>query len=182
LKGSEPILSETRKILAVLLLGSNIEPELHLPQAVQELAKTFRVVKVSNVWESPAVGSSGPKFLNVGMLVETDFAPEKIKSQVLRPLEARLGRVRTTDKFASRSIDIDLIAWGSEICDPLVWKFVHLAVPAAELLPDFRSHETGETLGGAAVRLKQTSQISQRPDVDLLGGFFPVGSKQAAKT
>jgi 2-amino-4-hydroxy-6-hydroxymethyldihydropteridine diphosphokinase len=167
LKGSVETLIKNRSAQAILILGSNIQPEIHLPQAVQELAKLFRIIKVSGVWESAAVGSTGPRFLNAGLLIETNLSPEMLKHQVLRPLEARLGRHRTSDKYAPRSIDIDLIAWGEEICDAHVWDFVHLAVPAAELRPDLQSKETNETLEGVVSRLKRTAQIHPRPDVDL---------------
>ena len=88
-----------------LLLGSNIQPERNLPLAVRELGEQLTILRASSVWESPAVGSRGPNFLNAALLCQTGLAAEALKWQVLRPLEARLGRVRNQDKNArARSI------------------------------------------------------------------------------
>lgn len=167
LKESVKISPDRVRVQAILLLGSNIQPESHLPRAARELARKFRVLQASQVWETPAVGSAGPRFLNAGLLVETEIGPEAIKHEVLRPLEASLGRLRTSDKYAPRSIDIDLIAWGDEVCEPHIWELAYAAVPAAELCPDLRLERTGESLVQAAARLKRLQQITPRPDVVL---------------
>jgi 2-amino-4-hydroxy-6-hydroxymethyldihydropteridine diphosphokinase len=80
-----------------LLLGSNIQPERNLPLAVQQLASRMAILRASSVWESPAVGSRGPNFLNAALLCLTSLSAEILKWQVLRPLEARMGRVRNKD-------------------------------------------------------------------------------------
>ncbi len=71
---------------------------------------------------------------------------------MLRPLEARLGRVRNQDKNAPRPIDFDIITVDGQLYDPLLWQYSFRAVPVAELLPDLSS-ETGERLAEAARRL-----------------------------
>lgn len=148
-----------------LILGSNIQPEQNILHALRLLERMFPVEGVSKVWETPAVGTDGPNFLNVAVVIYTPLDAKTLKEKVLRPLEARLGRVRTADKFAPRTLDIDIVAWNSLILDHDVWRHAHLAVPVAELLPCFQSDETGEYLEQAARRLSTTTPMRARPEV-----------------
>lgn len=148
-----------------LMLGSNINPEENIQRALRKLEQIFPVEGVSAVWETPAIGSAGPNFLNVAMVISTLLDPRTLKERVLRPLEARLGRQRTADKNAPRTLDIDIIAWNAVILDHDVWHHAHLAVPVAELLPCYQSDETGELLEQAARRLSRMTPIRPRPEV-----------------
>lgn len=148
-----------------LILGSNINPEQNIQRALRKLEQIFPVEGVSAVWETPAVGSDGPNFLNVAVVIYTSLDPQSLKERVLRPLEARLGRVRTADKFAPRTLDIDIVAWNDLILDQDVWRYAHLAVPVAELLPCYQSEETGEYLEQAALRLSRATPIRMRSEI-----------------
>jgi 2-amino-4-hydroxy-6-hydroxymethyldihydropteridine diphosphokinase len=153
---------------ACLLLGSNIQPEENLRKAVHLLRQNFQVERGSGVWESAAVGSEGPNFLNAAVIIRTSLKPQQLKESFLRPLEARLGRVRTMDKNASRTIDIDIVAWDADIVDANVWKFAHAAVPVAELLPCYQSEATGEYLEQRAAYLSRSTHIFARREVPAL--------------
>ena len=85
---------------AYLSLGSNIKPEVHLPKAIQMLKDYGQVKAVSQVWESHAVGTDGPDFLNACVLFLSHLQPNDLKQQIIRPIEASLGRVRHADKNA----------------------------------------------------------------------------------
>jgi 2-amino-4-hydroxy-6-hydroxymethyldihydropteridine diphosphokinase len=147
---------------ACLLLGSNIEPERHLSLAVKRLQALLIVERVSHAWETPAVGSEGPNFLNAALLVRTDLAPQELKEQVLRPLENELGRVRSLDKNAPRTIDIDVILWDDHVLDETIWHLAHVAVPAEEIWPQPLPGPSGETLVQVAARLERTSPIIRK--------------------
>ena len=56
-----------------LSLGSNIDPENNLPRAIEMLRLYGRVKDISGVWESHAVGSDGPNFLNASVSLETQM-------------------------------------------------------------------------------------------------------------
>ena len=141
--------------LAYLLLGSNIRPEAHLPQALRLLQQRLPVVAVSRVWETPPVGMTGPAFYNAAVGIRTALPPDVLKTEVLRPIEAQLGRVRPADKWAPRPIDLDLVIYGGRVVDPDLWRYAHVAVPLSELLPDLRHPQTGDTLAVWAARLAQ---------------------------
>jgi len=149
---------------ACLLLGSNIAPERNLPRAVQLLGLHAEIGRTSMVWETPPVGSDGPNFLNAALLVETDLNPEQFKAAVIRPVEAYLGRVRSTDKFAPRPIDIDIVAWDCQVMDTDIWRYAHAAVPVSEVLPCETLSETGESLAQAAQRLLTETPLQPRPE------------------
>ena len=150
-----------------LLLGSNIQPEHNLPRAIDFLQNQLTILRISSVWETPPVGSAGPNFLNAALLVQTPLNQKKLKLQIITPLEAEMGRVRSADKNAPRPIDLDIILFDGQILDPTLWLFAHRAVPMAEIQPDILS-EAGETLKEAAEKFMAEGSIRLRPEVVLL--------------
>ncbi len=151
---------------ACLLLGSNIRPEDNIPLAVDLLQKQTKLLQASSIWETTAVGSDGPNFLNLALLVLTPLDVQALKDEIIHPIEAQLGRVRTRDKNAPRTMDIDIIFFDRQVLDTTVWNYAHRAVPVAEILPESLS-ETGEKLKDVAVRLARTGQVKLRTDVVL---------------
>ncbi len=161
----------------LVTFGSNIAPAVHLPRALALLRQRVDVRSISRVYRSPAVDSPGaPEFWNATAWVATTLPPARLKHEVLRPIEAALGRVRTAIKSAPRTIDLDLDLYGSlvmadpagglELPDPDLLRRAYAAVPAADLAPEFCHPQTGETLAEIATRLRRGSEISQLPDVD----------------
>ena len=149
---------------ACLLLGSNIEPEGNIPRAVELLREHLTILKASSTWESASADCCYPDYLNLALLVTTPLEASQLKDEVLRPLEGRMGRVRTDDKNASRTIDFDIILFDSVCLDPQLWQRIHIAMPVSELFPDYPS-ETGETLREAALRLAEATPIHARTDI-----------------
>lgn len=134
-------------------------------RALDLLCQHGFVRRVSSTWESAAVGSDGPDFLNVAVWIETSLSIPALKQEIIRPIEKQLGRVRTADKNAPRTIDIDILIDQEELVEPALWEYAFLAVPIAELLPDFSDPRTGEPLRQAAARLAQTTRLKHRPEV-----------------
>ena len=96
--------------------------------------------------------------------IETSLSIPALKQEIIRPIEKQLGRVRTADKNAPRTIDIDILIDQEELIEPALWEYAFLAVPIAELLPDFSDPRTGEPLRQAAARLAQTTRLKHRPE------------------
>lgn len=151
-----------------LSLGSNIRPELALPLAVHRLHGLFVVERVSQVWETAPVGGDGPNFLNAAVLLRAPYDPAALKEQVLRPLEAEMGRVRGLDKNAPRSIDLDVILCDGQVIDAQIWQRAHLAIPTLEVWHEPLLGPNDETLRLAAARLAAQTDIRPRPDVRLV--------------
>ncbi len=138
---------------AYLSLGSNLDAEHWLGLAVAELRARFGPLDVSPVYRSTAVGFDGPDFLNLAVAMESDLAPEALNDW-LHALEDRHGRVRGGDRYASRTLDVDIVLY-----DDLVLSGAgHLQIPRAELrhafvlkpladiAPDLRHPVDGRTM------------------------------------
>lgn len=156
-----------------LSLGSNIEAELNLPAAVREIARYGRIVGISSVWETTPVGPDGqPDFLNAILWLETRLSAKELKEDVIAVIETHLGRVRSSDRFAPRPMDIDIMLFNSDclqlghrrIPDPEILERPFVAIPLAELAPDYLHPETGETLATIAARFDPAASGMRRRD------------------
>lgn len=166
-------MSETH--LAYLSLGSNIQPETNLIKTMELLQKYGTLEKISSAWESESVGAEGPNYLNACVLLVTPLGRAELKEQALLPLETSLGRHRTADKFAARTIDIDIVVFDSKSCDDKYWEQAFVVVPLAEIYPEFQNPLTREAMTKTATRLRQKVWLERRPDV--LSRFNVRGSK-----
>ncbi len=172
--------------LAYLSLGSNIEPERHLPSAVAHLAQFGHVRAVSTVWETPPLGfSDQPVFLNAVVLLETHLSAQKLSREAIPAVEAALGRVRSENKNAPRTIDIDIMLFNRDIIqldrrhipDPEVLERPFVAIPLAEIAPDYIHPETGQTLQAIAGQFDPVSSGMRRRDEVVLAPYTLSGKR-----
>jgi 2-amino-4-hydroxy-6-hydroxymethyldihydropteridine diphosphokinase len=145
----------------VILLGSNIQPEIHILRAVELVSKLFPIVKKSSIWETEPIRNTGANFLNMALMIRTEQPIDEIH-QKLRQIETSLGRVRTADKYASRTMDIDIIVDGTCVLDDKLWQFAFVAVPVEQLLPDLHHPDLGWTLHEISRELKKTSRVTEK--------------------
>ncbi len=117
---------------AYLSLGSNIEPEMHLRAAIAELRARFGGLVVSPVYRSRAVGFEGPDFLNLAVGLDTDLDPVALDAW-LHALEDRHGRRRDVPRYASRTLDADIVLFDDRVVD----RPGHLRIPRPELAEPF---------------------------------------------
>ena len=96
----------------LLSLGSNIEPKRHLDLALIELRQHFPKLRASAYYRTSAVGFEGNDFLNAGVLIETEMPPAELNVW-LHQLEDRHGRLRDGPRFSDRTLDIDIVYYGS---------------------------------------------------------------------
>jgi len=151
--------------LAYLSLGSNIEPEVNLPEAMKLLSGYGDVLKVSSVWESEPVGTTGPNYWNVCVLFKATYTRGEMKKKIIHPIEARLGRERGEDKYAARSIDIDIIVFDDKAIGADWHTLAYVVVPLAEIYPDFHNLITKEKIIETATRLRQRVWMEARRGV-----------------
>ncbi len=146
---------------AVISAGSNIDREQNLPEAINRLRRHHRieVQRVSRLYDTVAVG--GPEgaapYFNVAMLVFTDLSLAELRAE-LHAIEESLGRVRTDDPNAPRTIDLDVSYYADmvdppQLPDPAVLDRAHVAIPIAEIVPDWVHPVTGATAGDIAADL-----------------------------
>ncbi|MNK07061.1 Deoxyguanosine kinase [compost metagenome] len=102
---------------AILGLGSNMGNRLeNLQSCINYIHNHIAtVVKVSGLYENPSVGFEGENFYNCCIAVHTQKHPQELLF-ALQEAEHQGGRVRsTTERYHSRTIDIDTIAFNNEI-------------------------------------------------------------------
>ena len=97
-------------------LGSNVDRENRLRQAVDLLRHYFSDIEMSPLYDSVAVGFDGSNFLNLVAGFDSPLAVEAV-AQAFRDIENQLGRDRSLPKFASRPIDLDILLYDDRILD-----------------------------------------------------------------
>ena len=168
-----------------LSLGSNVAKEVNLPVAVAELAVWGELQAVSAAYETVPVGatSTSETFLNAAVLLVADLEPDAAKRGMIAAVERKLQRVRDRrDRFAPRTIDIDISLWDDEVLtilgrpvpEPDILRCLHVAQPLADIAPDYVHPLEGRTLAdiaGGLVREALARGVPlpiRRPDVILL--------------
>ncbi|HNZ47664.1 MAG TPA: 2-amino-4-hydroxy-6-hydroxymethyldihydropteridine diphosphokinase [Candidatus Hydrogenedentes bacterium] len=147
----------------LLCLGSNLGDRLTmLKRAIQLLGghASVRVVRSSSVYESEPWGlTDQPKYFNIVVEIETVLTPLELLKTV-KDVEQQLGR-QPSEKWGPRSIDIDLILWGShcmrtpELTIPhqLFRDRAFVLAPLAEIAPAAVDPESGMTVTALAGRV-----------------------------
>ena len=151
--------------LVTLSLGSNIDPSFNIKKALCALKRRFEAVKLSPIYESESVGFNGPNFLNLAAAIEVD-EPLGDLSVWLKALEESQGRDRNAPRFSARTLDIDILTYGS-LCGtlagitlprPEITDHAFVLRPLADLLPDAVHPELGKTFRQLWSEFDQDSQ------------------------
>jgi len=99
----------------IVVTGSNLSDKISsLNKAKVELQKHFILIAESNIFESMAVDyTDQPDFYNQALEFEIPKLNKDEAMNLILSIEKKLGRVRNIDK-GPRTIDIDIIFWGTE--------------------------------------------------------------------
>jgi 2-amino-4-hydroxy-6-hydroxymethyldihydropteridine diphosphokinase len=130
-------------------VGSNVDPERNILSALAAIRLRLQVDAASRFYRNPAFPPRThpePPFINGVLRVRTNQPPWELKYGVLRKIEKTVYRKRTCDRYAPRTLDLDLLIYGGleieseelTLPDPEIAVRVFWAVPLAELLPEFR--------------------------------------------
>ena len=103
-------------------LGANLgDREATIHKALELLAENgdVHVEAVSSLRETDPVGyEEQPRFLNGAAALQTELGPDALLER-LQEVEQHLGRDRSGPRFGPRTIDLDLLLYGSvEIDEP----------------------------------------------------------------
>lgn len=104
-----------RKQKVYLSLGSNMGNRLAtLQKAIFQIqGKTGKILDISSVYENPAVGFDGGDFFNIVVSLLTSLEPKELLDALLQ-IEEDFGRKRMDSGYSSRTLDIDIIYYGTE--------------------------------------------------------------------
>jgi len=131
----------------ILLLGSNLSDRvLMLAKARNQIQNLIgEIIKESHIYESDPWGFESDKaFLNQTLIIETRLSPIEIL-QKIKVLEKKMGRVKKSENYESRTIDVDILFCNDEIINlphlivphPQLHKRKFTMVPLAEMEPMF---------------------------------------------
>lgn len=130
-----------------LLLGGNQANTLSLfKQALQRLhLQGVGVVKTSALYQTAAWGNTHQSpYYNVCVESNTSFSPTQLLECILL-IEKELGRVRSTDQYAERGIDIDILFYNDFVLESPALTLPHprlhlrkfTLIPLTEIAPNF---------------------------------------------
>ncbi len=120
---------------AVIGIGSNIQPKANIEKAIKRIAESHRILNESRFVETePLAGRDQPNYMNGAILIQTSMGREELKSW-LRERERELGRIRKSDRYDSRTIDLDIVVWDGEIVDEDVYEREFLKTAILEVCP-----------------------------------------------
>ena len=108
-------------------IGSNIEREKYITNALDALQQHFGRLQLSSVFESEAVGFDGDNFYNLVAAFNTELPVSEL-SRLLKTVEDQNGRCRQGPKFSGRTLDIDILTY-----DQLVGNHGGVELPRDEI-------------------------------------------------
>lgn len=117
-------MSEDTWVSCVVALGTNLGDRQETAfRALADIAATegFRVSASSSLHETVALGPEGPNpdapgYVNQVILLESAWSPQRTLDLLL-DIERQHGRERTGEKYADRTLDLDLIVYGDRVSD-----------------------------------------------------------------
>jgi 2-amino-4-hydroxy-6-hydroxymethyldihydropteridine diphosphokinase len=127
--------------LAYVGLGANLGDR---EGAIRRAAQLIGAHRLSAISETEPWGvTDQPSFLNAVAEIEWDGPPRELLDRLLA-VERELGRVRDGTRWGPRSIDLDLLVFGSETVDepgltvphPHLHERLFVLEPLAELAPE----------------------------------------------
>jgi 2-amino-4-hydroxy-6-hydroxymethyldihydropteridine diphosphokinase len=165
-------------VCVCIALGSNLgDRAAHLAGAVAALRQEpeIDVVAVSGVYETAPVGPppQGP-YLNAAVRAETRLAPGPLLDR-LRHIESSRGRRRRRERWAPRTLDLDLLFYGDERIDevglivphPRLHERAFVLEPLRDVAADFVHPVLGETVEDLARRARDPAAVRRQPRSDL---------------
>lgn len=132
--------------LAIVSVGSNIEPLENIIRSAKTLDEMDCLVSVSSFRKtSPQGMPEQPDFLNGAFYVRTSMNQADLRSR-LKEIESSLGRIRTENKNAPRTIDLDIVAFNGEIIDSDYYRYPFVKEAVDEIFSQIRSKQWKKTI------------------------------------
>ncbi len=154
-------------------VGSNIDPERNIPAALEALLRAnLLVVQSSRFYRTDPIGRpEQAAYANGVWQAKTELSPHGLKG-LLKRVERSLGRVRSADKFAARTIDLDILLFDDlelsdeevRIPDPHILERAFLARCLIELDPELRLPGADTPLATVA---DAAEQLEENPTVTM---------------
>ena len=154
-------------------IGSNLDRERNVKDALAALAKIFGKLSRSPVYESAAYGIDGPPFYNLVVVFETLLNAYAVRGEI-QAIENQQGREIGEHRSGPRSLDLDLLLYddavfhdqGLDVPRREIFEHAYILKPLADLLPATPHPVTGESFADIWLRLG-----SHREALSVVDGF-----------
>ena len=145
---------------AILLLGSNLGNRQELiSDAIRHISKLGVISLKSSIYESEAWGfDSKENFLNIAIEIQTEYEALDLLKE-LQNIESKMGRIRNSKGYSSRTMDIDILFFNSEIINndiltvphPRLHERMFTLICLMDIIPEYKH----PTLGKSITELKE---------------------------
>ena len=147
-------------------IGSNLERERNVKDALSALGKTFGALLHSPVYESAAYGFDGPPFYNLVVVFETSLDVRAVRGEI-QAIENQQGRKMGENRSGSRCLDLDLLLYddtvfhdqGLDVPRQEIFEHAYVLKPLADLLPATLHPVTGESFADILLRLGSHQEV-----------------------
>jgi dihydroneopterin aldolase/2-amino-4-hydroxy-6-hydroxymethyldihydropteridine diphosphokinase len=127
-------------------VGSNVDPEKNVTRALRLLNHELGIRAISTFYRTPALNRpQDPPFVNGVIELGDALGPLDLK-KVLQNIERAVGRERTADRDAPRTVDLDLLLYGDRVPHPDIRERPFVAIPLLELAPNLILPDSGTAL------------------------------------
>jgi 2-amino-4-hydroxy-6-hydroxymethyldihydropteridine diphosphokinase len=146
--------SDTEQTHTIFIsVGSNVDKEKHTKAGLQGMYQAFGELTLSSVFESESVGFEGSNFYNLVVKACTTLSIAGV-CRVLKKIEQDNKRQRGEQKFAPRTLDLDLLLYDTQVTSqpitlprPEVLYNAFVLKPLAEIAGDALLPEVNESYG-----------------------------------
>jgi 2-amino-4-hydroxy-6-hydroxymethyldihydropteridine diphosphokinase len=163
-------------VQALIAVGSNTDPDQNIGRGLELLSRIegVKIISVSRFYTSIGITEDGETlpntfYVNGAVYVETQLTLPSLKRE-LQGVEDRLGRVRSSStKPAIVTIDLDLVmardsadkaitteSSEMQLPHPDILRREYVAIPLADIAPDWQHPTTRKTLQSIAKAMADT--------------------------
>lgn len=121
---------------AVVAFGSNIDPATHVPKGLDLLHERAHIQAASRFVVTRPIGRpEQPDYWNGAVAVTVPPGIDEATFRAaLRDIEAACDRARSRDRYAERTLDLDLTLWDGRIVDDDVLRRSFIAAAVLQVV------------------------------------------------
>ena len=140
--------------IGYISIGSNIDKEHNIRSGLKALTQHFGRIQTSSTYETEPVGFEGESFYNLIARFTSNLSAKQV-AKTLKQIELDHGRSHSSQKFSSRTLDLDLILYDDQVIDDgrlqiprdEIERYAFVLEPLAEIASEQKHPINGNTYG-----------------------------------